>query len=347
MQSKVITILLAAQTALNQLDVKHADDNESPLHAHDFRNRLLFADLGNGLDIEYYGDFWDDGEPCAWGIFLEAIAKPTIANNLTSLRMMGPDEGANGNRTHDFTQLLNTKAHFPQLLALTIRQTNVTHHNFADIKDGQIRPLIARCPNLQALTLPQAPKPNFFELALPNLRYLDIGMAWQTHDFIQHLAASNNMPTLKALSFSDAISVFEAQNIAKKQASIMAQKTALAQSKANTSQLLQSVLGYSAEQLAEIEAMQANAMLEADKNSEFDDSITAFADYCALFQSKRLKQGSVFHLRNAFLTADEFLYLQAMRPDLQFSASIEAPHVYINHWAGKFNKPYQHLIIPR
>ena len=38
------------------------------------------------------------------------------------------------------------------------------------------------------------------------------------------------------------------------------------------------------------------------------------------------------------------MQLQALRLDLQFSASLEAPHVYVGLWPSKFSKPYQHLI---
>ena len=334
---KSLSILQNAQLALNALDADRAEENDDALHCNDFRSRLLVADGGNGLHVQYDGEVWED----AFEIALKAIGE--AANDIVSLKFMGPDEGANGSRTHDFSALLATKASFPNLLALTIRQTCVTDHNFVDIQDGQITPLIARCPNLESLTLPQAPELNFFKLALPKLSYLSTGMHWQTHGFIRHLAASNNMPKLMVFSFSDSMSVFEEQDKAVKQAQIDANNKNLAASKADTDQFM-SGLGYTQAQLAEANALAAAALLEAKENSTYDDSVTPFADYCALFLSKRLKDCSVFHLRNARLTVDEFKQLEALRPDLQFSASIEAPHVYVSHWSGKFSKPYQHLI---
>ena len=197
-------LLLATQQALNDLDIERADDADSALHPNDFRSRLLFADLGNGLDIEYYGEVWDE----AWEIVIDAIAQPEIASRITSLRITGPDEGANGCRTHDFEPLLQTDAQFPQLLNLYIRPTDVADHNFVDIADDQIPALIARCPNLNELTLPNAPEATFFNIPLLQLRYLRIGMAWRTHRFIANMANSRNMPKLSMFDFCDSLSVF-------------------------------------------------------------------------------------------------------------------------------------------
>lgn len=203
-KNQAITLLLATQQALNNLDIERADDSDSSLHPNDFRSRLLFADLGNGLDIEYYGEVWDE----AWEIAIDAITQPEIASRLTSLRITGPDEGANGCRTHNIEQLLASEAHFPQLLNLYIRPTDVTDHNMVDIADDQIAALITRCPNLNELTLPNAPEAAFFDIPLQQLRYLRIGMAWRTHRFIANMATSRNMPKLSILDFCDSLSVF-------------------------------------------------------------------------------------------------------------------------------------------
>lgn len=336
MHSKVITILLAAQTALNQLDVERAEDNESPLHAHDFRSRLLFADLGNGLDIEYYGDVWDDGEPCVWQIFLDALTQPAVANNLTSLCITGADEGANGSRTHDFADLLSTSTQFPRLVNLFIRPTGVTDHNMVDIKPQQIANMIARCPKLQSLTLPHLPEADFFEKPLPHLHYLRTGMGWQTHDFIKHLAKSQTMPSLGVLDFTDSLNVFR-QNLSDKEQQGF--EATLAET-ASTHDFLKS-LGFDNETLLAAETASKKAQAEVKKAST-DDSITSYEDYAALLKSTPIK---LIHLRNAYLTQSQFSALHALWPDVQLSASLEAPHEYIAHWQGRFNTPFKHLII--
>ena len=335
-------ILHAAQRALNCLDAERAEEYEYELHANDNRSRILFADVGSdtcdGLCVEYYGEVWED----AWQIAQDAIANNEVAARLSSLRITGPDEGANGSRTHDFLSLLQSKVHFPNLRELYIRPTGVNDHNMVDIKDGQITAFIARCPNLEQLTLPQAPQPDFFNLSLLKLRRLSIGMAWQTHGFIRHMALHHNMPALMCLEFSDSLSVFNQDNKASRE--IEKPKSLLELDESTRAFMAE--LGYgSAEELANLQAGAKQAYEDAVKNSSFDDSITCYADYGALINSSAVHQGMVLHLRNAYLSEMEFRQLSASRPDVQLSAAVEAPHVYISHWDKKFKTPYRHLLI--
>jgi hypothetical protein len=209
MNKKVSALLLEAQQSLNRVDSACADDNDIQLHSHHFRNRLMFADLGNGLAIEYFGDVWQDGDESAWNVFLATLTNHSIAERVTSLRITGADEGANGSRTHDFEALIQSKANFPNLLELYIRPTDVSNHNFVDIEDGQIAPLIAKCPNLEMLTLPQAPESDFFKIKLKKLQSARFGMAWLTHGFVRNMAKHRNMPVLQRLDFTDTLSVFQ------------------------------------------------------------------------------------------------------------------------------------------
>lgn len=334
-----INLLLAAQREINAVDIANNEDSDYPLHVIDFRSRLLFADLGNGLEIEYYGDVEPDGEPCVWQVFLEALTQPAVANNLTSLRITGPDEGANGSRTHDFADLLSTTTQFPALVNLFIRPTGVNDHNMVDIMPQQIANLIARCPNLQSLTLPHPPEADFFEKPLPHLHYLRTGMGWQTHDFIKHLANSQNMPSLGVLDFTDSLNVFR-QNLSDKE-----QKgfEATPAETASTHDFLKS-LGFDNETLLAAQIASQKAQTEVAKTSTFDDKITSFEDYEALIKSTTIKS---IYLRNAYLNQSQFSALHTLRPDVQLSASLEAPHAYIAHWQGRFNTPFKHLIISR
>ncbi|MBC7757142.1 MAG: hypothetical protein H7Z20_11010 [Bdellovibrio sp.] len=307
-----INILLAAQREINAADIANNEDSDYPLHVIDFRSRLLFADLGTGLEIEYYGDVEPDGEPCVWQVFLEALTQPAVANNLTSLRITGADEGANGSRTHDFTDLLSTTTQFPTLVNLFIRPTGVTDHNMVDIMPQQIANLIARCPKLENLTLPHPPEADFFENPLPRLHYLRTGMGWQTHDFIKHLAKSQTMPSLGVLDFTDSLNVFR-QNLSDKE-----QKgfEATPAETASTHDFLKS-LGFDNETLLSAEIASQKAQAEVAKTSTFDDKITSFEDYEALLKSTPLK---LIHLRNAYLNQSQFSALHTLRPDVQLSA---------------------------
>jgi hypothetical protein len=328
---KSLKILQDAQVALNKLDAERAIDNDDVLHPNDFRSRLLVADGGNGLHVQYDGEVWED----CFEIALTAIAE--AAADIVSLKFMGPDEGANGLRTHDFAALLATKATFPNLLELLIRPTDVANHNFVDVEENQLPVLIARCQNLERLTLPHAPEPEFSNKKLNNLQCLRVGMGWQLYDFINNLAKSSNLPNLTVLDFTDSVSVFEA--------SLPKDDQPAPPNLANDADFFKS-LGYSDAEIKEMDLAIEDAFTEVCAEHQYDDSYTSFSAYQALFKSEIFSKGAFFHLRNAYLSEAEFLQLQNMRPDLQFSLSIEAPHVYVSHWQGKFAKPFKHLIIP-
>ena len=330
---KSLKILQDAQLALNKLDAERAEENDDVLHPNDFRSRLLVADGGNGLHVQYDGEVWQDGEVCAFEIALKGICE--AANDIVSLKFVGSDEGANGLRTHDFAAMLTTKASFPNLLELTIRPTDVADHNFVDVEANQLAALIARCPNLERLTLPHAPEPDFFNIKLHNLYYLRIGIGWQLYDFIGNLAKSSNFPSLTVLDFSDSLSVFQVG---------ISNPPVTPTNFAESAGFFKS-MGFDDAILADLQKIVDNAHAEVMGESRYDDNYTSLSAYQALFESTTLKKGAVFHLRNAYLTQADFLQLQNMRPDLQFSASLEAPHVYVQHWQGKFSKPFKHLII--
>ncbi len=343
MNKKVINLLLEAQEALNRIDLERAEDNDSPLHSHDFRSRLMFADMGNGLAIEYFGDVWQDGDESAWDVFLQTLSNPAVAERLTSLRITGPDEGANGSRTHDFDVLLQSRTNFPKLLELYIRPTGVSDHNFVGVEDGQTALLIAMCPYLEALTLPQAPEPDFFKIHLKRLGYARFGMAWQTFGFIRNMALHHNMPELRVLDFTDSLSVFQPPK------ALPAEKNTFKPINIGDEALdIFKQIGYGEQEFAEIRAAveNVNAELKNLPPSEYDDSATPFEDYCALLKSPAIHEGMVMHIRNARLNEAQFKHLNQLKK-VQLSLSLEAPHVYLSHWEEKFATPYQHLIISR
>ncbi len=333
---KSLEILRAAQLELNALDAQRTDENDGVLHPLDFRSCLLVADGGDGLHVQYDGEVWED----AMEIALTAIAQ--AAPDIVSLKFAGSDDGANGSRTHEFDALLATKATFTNLLELYIRPTDVSNHNIVDVAENQLPALIARCPNLESLTIPCAPEPKFFNIKLINLRYLRIGMGWQLYEFINHLAKSDNFPNLTVFDFSDSLSVF--------QASLQKDVPPAVPNLADCTDIFKQV-GYNDDEIAkminESQKMVTEAITQANAESRYDDSFTNFAAYEALFKSNTLKELAAFHLRNAYLTEAEYQKLQQLRPDLQFSVSLEAPHVYVQHWHGKFASPFEHLIFKK
>jgi hypothetical protein len=151
------------------------------------------------------------------------------------------------------------------------------------------------------------------------------------------MAASNTMPALRVFDFADSLSVFH--NPLQPKVSTPAPNLLDAVNFLKT-------LGFEVDTLADAQTAVNQAHDEAQANHTFDDSITAFEDYCALIKSSAIANNMLLHLRNAFLTEDEFKQLNAIKP-LQLSASLEAPHIYVSHWQQKFKTSFKHLIIAK
>jgi hypothetical protein len=82
---------------------------------------------------------------------------------------------------------------------------------------------------------------------------------------------------------------------------------------------------------------------EHAKSDKKRESVS-FGDYSALFSSPHFDQIKVFRLRNAILSEQEFLQLQAKRPKLQFLAILSGRGTYVSHWPERYF-PYEHIIL--
>jgi hypothetical protein len=333
---KSLAILNSAQQALNKLDFERAKEGGRPFHTNDWRSVLLVANGGNGLHVQYDGEVWEG----AFEILLDAIAR--AASDIVSLKFVGDDAGANGLRAHDFAPLLATDAVFPNLKQLLIRPSDVGSHCLCQVEENQLPELVARCSNLESLTLPQAPEAAFFNCSLLRLRELRIGMGWELYQFIANFARASKkgsqfLPALQSFDFTDSLSVFD-DGIAGEPPGPV--------SFSDSSDFFKS-LGYDQAQLTQMQSDVNAAHEQRQKESRFDNSFTSFEDYCALFSGHALNEGAMVRLRNTYLTEDNFFHLHKLRSDLQLSVSLEAPHVYVNHWQGQFSKPFRHLILNR
>jgi hypothetical protein len=79
------------------------------------------------------------------------------------------------------------------------------------------------------------------------------------------------------------------------------------------------------------------------KPQSADWSSTPASHYERLLQSDVGTRLRGLRLRNAKLTEADYRRLQAIRPELQFSVVLAAPHVYVSHW-GRTEFPYKHLL---
>ncbi|WP_313437988.1 hypothetical protein [Stenotrophomonas sp.] len=186
-----------------ELDI---EDPAGPLWSA-LQTRLTVAPLYGGLHVEFFGNPWD--EPFAWT--LACLSDPEVAAGVMSLCFTGGDEGANGTREWEFTALLDSQVQFPRLRSLVITPTAPEHHNASLVQragtimeeDGEIARFASRAPYLTELVVPNAPDASFFEVPLPHLNILQIGGGCDTQHFIEHLAASRNLPALGLLDFTE------------------------------------------------------------------------------------------------------------------------------------------------
>ena len=161
------------------------------------------ADIGGALTVDYYGDP-DSG----WPLLLAALTEPGVADHIVQLRIGGPDEGANGLKEWDFGTLIDAATRFPRLSDLEIAITDPGDHNQACVPDNQLPGLLALMPLLRNVTLPQAPEPAFFDVALPDLKTIRTGGDFRSRGFILVLAGATKLPALRFVDFTDSLAPF-------------------------------------------------------------------------------------------------------------------------------------------
>jgi hypothetical protein len=174
-------------------------DLTDPFHEYD---RVLFAEVGGLLHVEYYGDWCEEPLEAT----LEMLARPEVAERLAVLHFDGPDEGANGSRAWDFNPLLATDALFPRLTTFRVAWQRPGDHNYPVIgydEEGTVARLLDRLPNLKDLTVPSAPDAAFFDRPAHPLAYLRVATGYDHQNFILNLSQSRCFPNLFRFDFAD------------------------------------------------------------------------------------------------------------------------------------------------
>lgn len=166
--------------------------------------RFQFADVAGQLHVDFYGLSWGG----AYSLFMAGIASEPIASAMASVRISGPDEGANGTRNWDLTVLANSAAAFPKLRSLHIEQGRPADHNrtivAADYDEaGVLAEVARRAAHLVELTTPSAPSKEFFATDLPSLEYLNVDAGYDTQDFILNMSRSSRLPRLRCLEWGE------------------------------------------------------------------------------------------------------------------------------------------------
>ncbi len=170
----------------------------------DHCEKLFWAETDGLFHVEFYGDSFDD----SFMEFSHLLCRPEVAASIKSLVFRGPDEGANGTKSWDFTTLLRSDTMFPNLTSFFVEPTQPHHHNQSIIgaayeEKGMIASLTAKMPRIQSLTVPAAPNDTFFTNAKENLSWLRIETGYDHQNFIYNLSQSASLPNLTFLDFGD------------------------------------------------------------------------------------------------------------------------------------------------
>ncbi|WP_152553441.1 hypothetical protein [Erythrobacter longus] len=166
-------------------------DNDHP--------QLRASHLGDVLALDYYGPDYGPG----WDALLKTLCEPEVARTLGSLRIGGPDQGANGSRIYMFEDVISSDVTFPNLSTLWIRPTDPGDHNCSYLEDGELEAMLSQMPSLQLVTLPQPLDLTKLKTRLEKLEYLECASTYRHYHFITGLAESDLFPALTFLDFGD------------------------------------------------------------------------------------------------------------------------------------------------
>ncbi|RZI59648.1 MAG: hypothetical protein EOP37_10750 [Rubrivivax sp.] len=166
--------------------------------------RLSVVEQASGLSVDFYGSPLE----APYLKVCLALRSPGTAERLVSVVLRSPDEGANGIRNWDLTELLDTPSTFSNLKLFSIAQTSPGDHNKSIVassydEDGVLGRLLHKAPVLDALIAPSAPNDEFFKRQGHPLRYLNLDTGLATQGFIGNLADSKAFPGLRTLEFGE------------------------------------------------------------------------------------------------------------------------------------------------
>ncbi|MEM7594167.1 MAG: hypothetical protein AAF383_22090 [Cyanobacteria bacterium P01_A01_bin.83] len=167
-------------------------------------SKVLFVEKNNLFHLLFYGVVWDE----SFQDVIATISQAEVSVNIESLIFHEADVGANGTMELDFTELIDSNAIFPNLKYFYIEPYRNRWHNHPIIglnfgDDPITSQIVEKMPKLSALTIPNAPTQDFFELNLNQIFSLNIYSGYESHNFILNLSQSSNLPKLKFLQFGE------------------------------------------------------------------------------------------------------------------------------------------------
>ncbi|MDR2037773.1 MAG: hypothetical protein LBQ60_07610 [Bacteroidales bacterium] len=199
---------------------QHYHQQENGFHLV-YSPRIYFFESGDLYEIIFYGEGYDDdpsvkaddlGEGYNYGYcaLLDFLTVQENAEKVSVLRFGGPDSGANGTRSWDFSRLVHSDVRFTNLLEFEVALTDPGDHNTSIIdeqssyeENGTIARLVSRMPRLETLIVPSAPDRSFFDLEDLPIIELKVQAGYDHQNFIGNLADSSNLKELRALDYSE------------------------------------------------------------------------------------------------------------------------------------------------
>jgi len=219
------TLLQLQQEIYNYVTIDYDTEEAQPYYVN-YSPKLLFLQAGDLFDVTFYGDGYDDdAETKAVDLdfetnfpfcrLLDLITEEENADKLISLTFDGPDTGANGLKSWDFSRIIQSDVIFPNLKSFSVQLTDLGDHNQNVIdgggleENGMIAKLLAKMPALETLVVPSAPDQSFFEIGRHPLKQLKVQAGYGHQQFIEHFANSDNFFQLNSFDYTDLIDMQE------------------------------------------------------------------------------------------------------------------------------------------
>ncbi len=169
-----------------------------------YETRLWVGRTPDGVFVDFFGEPFSE----EYSQFLLSLRSPETSKTLAAVRMSGPDEGSNGTKNWDLSELVAGEHLFPMLRSFHVERGLPGEHNRAIVaesyeEDGVLARLLEKAPDLMSLSSPSAPDSDFFQVRNRPLRSLKVDAGYDHQNFIDNLANSSCFPDLTCLEFGE------------------------------------------------------------------------------------------------------------------------------------------------
>ncbi len=165
---------LAMMNMLDELEARLR--NMSPETT--YETRLWVGRTPDGVFVDFFGEPFSE----EYSQFLLSLRSPETSKTLAAVRMSGPDEGSNGTKNWDLSELVAGEHLFPMLRSFHVERGLPGEHNRAIVaesyeEDGVLARLLEKAPDLMSLSSPSAPDSDFFRSEIDRSGHLRLMLA--------------------------------------------------------------------------------------------------------------------------------------------------------------------------